>query len=164
MEKVTPLDLERAQLPIGLRGYRKEPVDRILVGASNQLEAQLVEIRRLNALLKTAETELDRFKTLESTLNSALVLAQKTGDETRLLAHKEADLIIEGAKQEAKEIRRSAQESVRAISWDAERLALERDGFVHRFRALLNEHLVRLEEETPTHAVLNVEHNEAATG
>ena len=164
MEKVTPIDLERARLPRGIRGYLPEAVDRLLAVASNQLEAQLVELRRLTALLKSAEAELERFRTLETTLNSALVLAQKAGDETRANAHREADLIIETARQEAKEIKRSAQESVRALKWEAERLEDERHSFAHRFRSLLNEHLARLDSEALTHAVLQVEEPEAATG
>lgn len=164
MEKVTPLDLERAQMPVSFRGYNKETVDRLLTSASNQLEAQLVEIRRLSALLKNAESELERFRAQESTLNSALILAQKSSDETRALAHKEAELIIESAQLEAKEIKRQAQESVRALRWEAERLENEKDVFVSRFQSLLNEHLERLRCEQPTHAVLQVEHPEVATG
>jgi len=164
MEKVTPLDLERAQLPRGLRGYRPEAVDRLLLTASQQLEAQIIEIRRLNALLKSTEAELERFRAQESTLNSALVLAQKTGDETRASARKEAELILDEAHLQAKEIRRSAQESVRAMTWEAERLQAARDGFSSRFRALLQEHLSRLDSEAPTHAVLEVDSQEAATG
>lgn len=163
MEKVTPLDLERAQLPVGLRGYRQEPVDRLLATASNQLEAQLVEIRRLSSLLKTVEHELERFRAQETTLNAALILAQKTGDETRMLANKEAELILENARQEAKEIRRGAQESVRVLQWEAERLRDEKTNFVNRFKGLLTEHLARLEEEKVTHVVVE-QHQEAATG
>lgn len=164
MEKVTPLDLERAQMPVSFRGYNKESVDRLLTGASNQLEVQLVEIRRLTALLKNAESDLERFRNQESTLNSALILAQKASDETRMLAHKEAELIVEAARQEAKEIKRQAQESVRALKWEAERLEDERRCFVSRFRGLLNEHMARLEDELPSHAVLQVEEPEVATG
>lgn len=164
MDKVTPLDLERARIPESFRGYRKEAVDRLLSMASTQLETQIVEIRRLNALLKTAEAELERFHAQESTLNSALLLAQKTGDETRMHAQKEAELILEEARQEAREIKRQAQESVRVVHWEAERLAAERAGFVHRFRSLLAEYSARLDEQAPTHAVLQVEEAEAAAG
>jgi cell division septum initiation protein DivIVA len=151
-------------MPVSFRGYNKESVDRLLSSASNQLEAQLVEIRRLSSLLKNAESDLERFRAQESTLNSALVLAQRASDETRSLAHKEADLIIEAARQEAKEIKRQAQDSVRALKWEAERLEDEQRSFVARFRGLLNEHMCRLNDEQPAHAVLKVEEAEEATG
>lgn len=164
MDKVTPLDLERAQIPVSFRGYNKESVDRLLATASNQLESQLIEIRRLNALLKNSEQELERFRAQEQTLNSALVLAQKASDETRSLAHREAELIVESARQEAKDIKRQAQESVRVLKWEAQRLEEERQVFATRFRAVLREHLDRLDAETPTHAVLQVEEPEVAAG
>lgn len=164
MEKVTPLDLEKASLPHSFRGYETQAVDKMLLTASHQLEAQLIEIRRLQAQLKTAETELERLHSLESTMNSALLLAQKAADETRALAHKEGENIIESAKQEAREIKRSANESIRAQKWDAERLAAQNESFQMSFRALLQEHLRRLDSEPVTHAVLQVEHPEVATG
>lgn len=164
MDKVTPLDLERAQIPEAFKGYRKEAVDRLLSMASIQLETQLVEIRRLNALLKSAEGELERFRAQEGTLNSALLLAQKTGDETRMHAQKEAELVIEAARQEAREIKRQAQESVRVMQWELERLSDERASFIHRFRTLMAEYTNRLDDQAPTHAVLKVQEPEAAAG
>lgn len=164
MEKLTPIDLERAQIPAAFRGYHRETVDALVASASNQLEAQLVELRRLQALLKTAEHELERFRAQESTLNSALVLAQKASDETRALAHREADLILEEARQQAKEIKRQAQESVRALQWETERLQSEKEAFRARFQGLLTEHLDRLQHEPVTKAVLTVQEAEVAAG
>ncbi len=164
MEKLTPLELERAQIPTSFRGYDKESVNRLLSGASHQLEAQLVEIRRLQALLTNSELELERFRSQESTLNSALILAQKAADETRALAHRESELIIEAAQLEAKDIRRQANDSVIALKWDIERLDQERLHVVSRIKNLLLELDQRITQEGPTHAVLEVQDQEVATG
>ncbi len=164
MEKVTPLDLEHAQLPRAFRGYSMEAVDRILTSASRQLEAQIIEMKRLQTQLKVADDELARFRAQEATLNSALLLAQKAADETRALARKEADLIVEEARQEAKGVMREAHEALRNLKWEAERLARESEEFKRRFRSLTQECQARIDEQLPTHAVLQVEQTEAATG
>lgn len=166
MEKVTPLDLERAQIPRALRGYAPEAVDRMLAAASQQLESQLLEIRRLNAALKQSDAELERFRGQESTLNSALVIAQRASDETRALAHKEAALIVEAAKAEAAQLLAQSQAAIASLHREIEALERDRALFHDRFRALLREHLDRLERDAPSHAVLVVQspETEAATG
>jgi len=165
LEKVTPIDLERAQLPRSFRGYSREAVDHILASASKQLEGQLVEIRRLQQVQRDTERDLETFRLQESTLRDAIVLAQKSADEARAVARKEAELIVEEAHLEAKEIRRSANEAVRALKWEIERLENEKADFLARFHTLLEEYRARLDaSSTPTHAVLAVETPEAATG
>ncbi|MBL8065780.1 MAG: DivIVA domain-containing protein [Chthonomonadaceae bacterium] len=164
MEKLTPIELERAQLPRGLKGYRVEAVDKILSSASQQIESQLLEIRRLNSILKAAECELEIFRAQEGTLKSALVLTQKNCDEARANAHSEAASIIEEAKLEAKELKRQANDSLLAVRFEIERLESDKRAFAARYRALLNEHLERIECEAPRHAVLQVEERESATG
>ncbi|MBS1714471.1 MAG: DivIVA domain-containing protein [Armatimonadetes bacterium] len=164
MEKVTPIDLERAQIPVTFRGYSREAVDHILASASKQLEGQLVEIRRLQQAHRDAERDLETFRLQESTLRDAIVLAQKSADEARAVARREAEVIVEEARLEAKEIRRSANEAVRALKWEIERLESDRAGFAARFRSLLQDYLSHLEEAPPTHAVLAVETPEAAAG
>jgi cell division initiation protein len=144
MERVTPQDLERSQLPKSLRGYQPEAVDKLLASVSAQMEAQLVEIRRLQQALRDRERELDRFRSQETLMKEALMLANRAAEETRALAQREAETILQAARQEASEIKRSAKESVVALELELERLSEQRRAFEFGFRALLREHLDRL--------------------
>ncbi|MCW5939711.1 MAG: DivIVA domain-containing protein [Fimbriimonadaceae bacterium] len=144
MERVTPQDLERSQLPKSLRGYQPEAVDRLLASVSTQMESQLVEIRRLQQSLRDCERELDRFRSQETLMKEALMLANRAAEETRTLAQREAETIVQAARQEAAEIKRSAKESVLALQLESERLSEQKRAFEFGFRALLREHLDRL--------------------
>jgi cell division initiation protein len=145
MERITPLDLQRAELPTAWRGFDKKSVETLLARAAESIEALTKENRRLADSLRQSEADLERFRLQESTLREALVLAQKAADEARSNAQRQADLTMAEAEQQARETRRQAHESVRALTWEAERLKEQRSHFESAFRALLQEHLARLD-------------------
>lgn len=98
MERLLPIDLERLTLRRALRGYERASVDQWLANASAEIETLLHErdeAREANARL---QSELATHRAQESTLKDALLLATKAADETRALAHREADQIIAGAE------------------------------------------------------------------
>jgi cell division initiation protein len=109
MERVTPIDLESARFPVVRKGYDKEAVDAMLRAAAVELESLITEVQRLKSEHESEQRELSIYRTKQSTLADALILAQKTADETRAIAHKEGELIIAHAKRQAEEARRAAQ-------------------------------------------------------
>ena len=145
MERITPLDLQRAELPTAWRGFDKNSVLALLSRAAESIESLTKENRRLADSVRQTEAELERFRLQESTLREALVLAQKAADEARTNAQRQAELTLAEAEQQARETRRQAHESVRALTWESERLREQRSHFESAFRALLQEHLARLD-------------------
>jgi cell division initiation protein len=160
MERITPIDLEAARFPIVRKGYDTGAVDAMLKTAAAELQSLIREVQELKRQHETEQKELELYRRKESTLADALILAQKAADETRANAHKEAELILEHAKRQAEDSRRSAGDELAELERKIEQRARDKANFEARFRSLLQEYLRALEESP----VLVVEERDAAAG
>jgi cell division initiation protein len=160
MERITPIDLESARFPLVRKGYDTNAVDAMLRTASNELDTVRRELQDLKQRHEIEKKELDLFRTKESTLADALILAQRTADETRAAAHKEGDLIIAHAKRQAEDIRRTAKDELSGIERKIEQCMHDKKNFEARFRSMLSDYLRTLEDAP----VLKIEERDAAAG
>lgn len=160
MERITPIDLESARFPLVRKGYDTNAVDAMLRSASSELESMRRELADLRAKHEIERKELELFRSKESTLADALILAQRTSDETRAAAHKEAELIVEHAKRQADDIRRAAKDEMADLERKIEQRMRDKKNFEARFRSMLNDY-VRTLEDAP---VLKIEERDAAAG
>lgn len=154
MERMMPIDLERKKLKKGLRGYDTHEVDALLERAAKEIETLLGELKQTRELSERQRAEIETFRAQESTLKEALLLAQRTADETRFTAHKEADLIVEEARRKAADLETQTQTRINDLRWELERLRLDRQRFVTGFRALLESHLREIAEQDPPLSIL----------
>ncbi len=100
---ITPLDIENKKFAKQMmNGYNVDEVDDFL----DELTLDYGKLYRENAELKSQREELDsnvgKYKNLESTIQSTLLIAQKTADEVQETAKKQADAIIQQAELDAK--------------------------------------------------------------
>lgn len=100
---LTPLDLENKKFAKQLvNGYNVEEVDEFL----DEVTLEYSRIYKENAELKANAEELNcnvgKYKDIEGTLQSTLVMAQKTADEIQKLAKEQAEQIIKDAQYNAK--------------------------------------------------------------
>ena len=100
---ITPLDIENkrfAKQKIG--GYSVNEVDDFL----DELTLEYGKLYKENAELKSQREELDtnvgKYKNIESTLQNTLVMAQKTADEITAVAKQQAEQIVKDAEYQAK--------------------------------------------------------------
>ena len=138
MDRIMPIDLERAKLRKSFRGYERVKVDALLAGAAESLQALLVENSNLREQVERQLRDLERTKIEENTLKDALLLCQKAADETRAAAHKHADAILEEARQSALAERIASQQQISEMRWDIERLRSERKRFEDEFKSMLD--------------------------
>ena len=101
---LTPLDIEHKKFSKQvMNGYNVNEVDDFL----DELTIEYSKLYKENAELKNQreelDTDVDKYKDLETTLKNTLVIAQKTADEVQEVAKKEAEQIIKSAETEAKE-------------------------------------------------------------
>jgi cell division initiation protein len=140
MDRMMPIDLERADLRKRLRGYDPKTVDALRLQAAAEMELLRKELSEANAELDRLRAEVCGTRAMEETLKQALILAQKTADETRAQAHREADSIIHDA-------RRKAAEDLRELRMEADRLREDNAAFEASFRSTLESHLARLRKD-----------------
>ena len=76
--KVTPVDIQHKQFRKALQGYAREEVDSFLDDIIETLEEMIDERGKLEARISELNEKLAYFKAMEDSLQSTLVLAQRT--------------------------------------------------------------------------------------
>lgn len=157
MDRLTPLELERMQLPTAFRGFDRRAVQVALARASKELEWLLGELKDAKREGARLYEELEVHRSQERNLQDTLKLATRAAEDIRAAAHTEASSIVEAARREAEEIREQARVNAKDLRWEIERLRMERDEFLEGFRALLEQHLRRLEGNDRQPVLVNLE-------
>src|SRR3989440_9696130 len=135
---LSPAEIRHAELGRGLLGYNRSAVDELLDDVVESFEQVWRERADLADKVEQLESDLVRYKELEALLRTTLVSAEKAAVTLKEQAGKEADLIVDEARAEARSITRSARA-------DHDRLLAE----VRRMRSLLRAALATVEDETP---------------
>src|SRR5919202_2167870 len=135
---LTPVEIRHIRLGRGLLGYRRGPADRVLEEIASSFEEVWRDRADLSDKVEQLESDLERFRELEALLRTTLVSAERTAAELKTQAMREAELIVDEARAEARSI-------VRHSAADNERL--EADSA--RIRALLRAALSTLEASSP---------------
>src|SRR5688572_26263281 len=99
MDRILPIDLERAQLRKSFRGYARKEVDSLLAGAAASMQQALVDNDRLRQEIEQLRSEVERTRSTENALRDTLVLAQQAADDARNAAQKQAEAMVEEARQ-----------------------------------------------------------------
>jgi cell division initiation protein len=140
MDRIMPIDLERPELRMKFRGYDRASVDRLINGAAKTLQEVLMENAAIRQELERLRGEVDLVRQQEQTLKDVLVVAQRAAEETRAVAHRDAETILEEARQAAMAERMSTQQKLSETRWEIEQLRANRMRYADDFRALLERH------------------------
>ncbi len=141
MERMMPVDLERAELGRSFRGYDRTQVQSLLQRAAKEMGLLRTENEALKSENAKLTQDVEAFRALEHTLKEALILAQRTADETRANAHREADVIVDQAKHRANELESEMNSKINDLRWELERLRLDKQKFLNSHRAMLEAQL-----------------------
>src|SRR5690242_19003129 len=140
---LTPVEIRHITPPrTNFRGYRIAATDRLLEDIAASFEDVWRERADLADKVEQLETDLVRFRELESLLRTTLVSAEQASAQMRDQARHEAELILSEAHAEAREVQRRAHV-------ENERLASE----TRRLRAQLVDALAALDEPEADGAV-----------
>lgn len=97
-----------------LRGYDPDEVNKFLDKIIGQVEAMVAEgkekddkiqeLEKLEIENQVLKQKLEQYERMEATLSKAIVMAQKTGEQIKMSAHDESEILIEDAKKNANRI------------------------------------------------------------
>jgi cell division initiation protein len=146
MDRIMPVDLERKDFRTRFRGYDRSQVDDLMQEVADEIARLRMANKKLDEEAVAIRRELEGHRAQEGTLKEALLLAQKTADETRASAHREADLIVEEARRKAEEMHQQNETRLADLRWEIERLRLDRQRFLTNFRNMLEAQLRELAE------------------
>jgi cell division initiation protein len=135
---LTPVEIRHMTPGKGLFGYKTAPTERLLDEIVASFEDVWRERADLADKVEQLETDLVRFKELETLLRSTLVSAERASSDVKEQARREAEVILQEAHVEARKIQHDAVA-------ENERLKIES----RRLRAQLTAALATIEEERP---------------
>lgn len=143
---MTPLELETRKFGRSLRGYDTEEVDQFIHGILTDYEALYRENQELKDQCESVRQELRRYKSLESSINETLLIAQKAGEDSRNNAAKEAEMIIKEAKIQAEAMVAEVRGEVMREQKELEEVRKQYELFRSEFKILLMTYLELLEK------------------
>ncbi len=134
---LTPSEIREKTYKGGL-GYDKKEVEQFIQEISEDYEKLLYENESLNKKVKDLTDSIGYYKSIEKTLQKALVIAEKTAQDIKDSAHKEADAIELEAKANAKMIKSGALKQSEMLEHKTLNLLKQYDLFKVHFKNLLN--------------------------
>ena len=101
---ITPLDIENKKFSKrALNGYSTEEVDDFLDELTIDYEKLYKEAADAKQTIESQNKELVKYREMETTLQSTLLMAQTAAEDVQSEARKQADEIIANAENSAKE-------------------------------------------------------------
>ena len=85
-------------------GYKKDEVNKFIDDVIKQVESMISNMKSKDLEIEKLKNELEHYKTLESTFNRALLVAEDAGQQIRNSARNESITIVEDAKRNADRI------------------------------------------------------------
>lgn len=153
--ELTPLDIRNQSFHAKkFGGVDAEEVKAFLNQVAVELEKQSRSRTDLTERLKIAEERVNYYKLIEKTLQDSVLTMQKTVDEIKRNADKEAELIVAEAKARAVREVEATKKQAEEMRSEIELLKQQRTNYFIRIRALLRgqeELLTAMEREQDDH-------------
>jgi len=143
--RITPLDIRKQPFPRALRGCDSHAVYSFLELVAGEYEVLIRQNNEFATQIKCLEEQLGKYTGIERVLNETLMSAQRSSDEARVNAQKEAELIIKDAQIRADRYEAEARQRVNALESEIISIRNQRDSFLARFKAMLSTQLNLLE-------------------
>ena len=105
---LTPVEIRHVKLGKGFWGYRRGATDRLLEEIVASFEEVWRERADLEDKLERLESDISRYRDLETLLRTTLVSAERSAQELKDQARREADMFLTEAHAEARLIKQRA--------------------------------------------------------
>src|SRR5580692_7871375 len=139
--RITVVDIQHRTFKRALQGYDRTDVDKFLDEIIESLEDEATARAALEAEIADLKERISHFKAMEESLQSTLLLAQRTADEVKAAAHKEADLIKQEARLQSEREIGSLSDKVEESRREHQRMLDIADKAKSEIRSLLLSHL-----------------------
>lgn len=132
---LTPLEIRNRTFKKGLRGINTDEVYEFLEEVAADVERLLHERSQLQQEVSSLKEKLAEYTGREDNIQKTLMLAQKSSEEAILNARKEADLIVEEARNQARRI----EEEFADVKAAKKQFLMEFEAVVETFRRQVKE-------------------------
>jgi cell division initiation protein len=119
---LSPAEIRHVKLTRGLYGYAKVSVDRLLDEIVTSFEEVWRERADAQDRFEQLESEIARYRDLETLLRKTLVSAERSAQELKDHARREAEVIVTEAHTEARMIKQQALAEREHLRGEASRI------------------------------------------
>lgn len=132
---ITPIELQSKTFKTGL-GYDKKEVESFMKNLLNDYETLYKDNMELNDKLNVLTDGINYYKEIEKTLQKALILAEKTAEDTKSAAIKQARATEEEARTKAQLIVADAYNELQRLQLQIKQLVMQYDSYKAQFKHL----------------------------
>ena len=129
-----------------LNGYDKTEVNTFVNEVTREYENVLDKLKSREIELKALKDRLEYYKNLESTLNTAVLVAEDSSNQIKKIAKEEAKLIIDQAKKNASHIINDALIKAEKTEIEADQLRRSLKIYKSRIKATIEEQLTMVDD------------------
>ena len=129
-----------------LNGYDKTEVNAFVNEVTREYENVLDKLKSREIELKALKDRLEYYKNLESTVNTAVLVAEDSSNQIKKIAKEEAKLIIDQAKKNASHIINDALIKAEKTEIEADQLRRSLKIYKSRIKATIEEQLTMVDD------------------
>ena len=144
---VTPLEIENKKFSKQMmNGYSVEEVDDFLDEITASYEKIYKETNEYQEKISDLESKLNKYSSMEATLNNTLIMAQSTAEDVKNVAKQQAEQIIKNAEAEAQNNVNKLEQQIVIKKKELEDLQKQFDVYKAKMESLLISQLELLKE------------------
>lgn len=145
---ITPLDIENKKFSKkAISGYSTEEVDDFLDEVTIAYEKIYKEATEARNTIETLNSEISKYRQMETTLQSTLLMAQNAAEEVKITAKQQADAMISEAQSAAEEQLSMIDSSIAQKRQELEDLKAQIDTYKSKMESLLLSQLDLLKKQ-----------------
>ncbi len=134
---LSPIEIQGHTFRKVVRGFDPEDVKLYLAAIAESYQEAVLNNARMQKEMETLNAGLDEFRRRENLLKEALYLAQKTADEVKAQAIREAQSIVEEAQVKGESALQDAQIRAHEVERQIMDLRLERENLLGAIKDLV---------------------------
>ena len=131
---LTPIDIQRQDFEVKLRGYNADEVDDFLDLVGRDYEKLYKENAELREKVKQQEKALEQYKAMESTLQQSILLAQTAAEDIKKAAAEKADIIVNEAQSKSETMSRQIDQDILDKRNELAKIQMEITGYKTRMK------------------------------
>lgn len=143
---LTPIDIQRQDFEVKLRGYNADEVDDFLDLVGKDYEKLYKENAELREQTKQLERSLEQYKTMEATLQQSIVLAQTAAEDIKKTAAEKANVIVNEAQSKSEDMYRQLDKDIQNKRNELSGVQAEVSGYRTRMKGICSALLEMLDK------------------
>ena len=127
-------------------GYNRQEVNQFVSDVIAQTEGIIKKCKAQGEALEKLKAEIEHYKRMEATLQTAILKAEETGDNIKRMAREEHEMIVRYAKNNASRIVNEALLKAEKIENHAENLEKNMKIFKRKLKVIMEQQMAVVDE------------------